>query len=43
MRYNNTRETFTKVIFADMFGFNEAELFEIEEDEQREATQVSFD
>jgi len=40
--YNNGRETFPNVIFAGMFGFNPAELFEIEEEAQREAPKVEF-
>lgn len=40
--YNNGRETFPNVIFAGMFGFGPAELFEIEEEAQREAPKVEF-
>jgi len=40
--YNNSREVFPAVMLAGTFGFNEAELFEIEVPEQREAPQVSF-
>ena len=43
MRYNIARETFPNVIFAGMFNFQQAELFEIEEEQQREAPKVSFD
>ncbi len=43
MRYNTARETFPNVIFADMFNFHEADLFEVEEVQQREAPKVSFD
>lgn len=43
MRYNTSRETFPNVIFADMFSFREADLFEIEEVREREAPKVSFD
>ena len=43
MRYNTARETFPTVIFAGMFNFQEANLFEIEEVQQREAPKVSFD
>lgn len=40
--YNNAREVFPAVAFAASFGFTEAELFEIEAPEEREAPQVSF-
>lgn len=40
--YNTARETFPSVIIANMFGFQAAELFEIEVPEQREAPKVSF-
>jgi len=43
MRYNTAREVFPAVMFAGMFGFQEADLFEIEEDAQREAPKISFD
>ncbi|MHC4402121.1 MAG: LemA family protein [Planctomycetota bacterium] len=42
MQYNTSRETFPAVIFAGMFNFLQADLFEIEEPEQREAPKVSF-
>ena len=42
MRYNTGRETFPSVIFAGMFGFQQADSFEIEESGQREAPKVSF-
>ena len=42
MRYNTVRETFPNVIFAGMFNFHQADLFEIEEAAQREAPKVSF-
>lgn len=42
MSYNNKREVFPNNIFAGMFGFNEAAMFEIEDEEQREAPDVSF-
>jgi LemA protein len=42
MRYNTARETFPAVVFAGMFGFQEADLFEIEEPAEREAPKVSF-
>lgn len=40
--YNIARETFPSVVFAGMFGFQPADLFEIEEPDQREAPKVSF-
>lgn len=40
--YNIARETFPSVVFAGMFGFQPADLFEIEEPGQREAPKVSF-
>ena len=43
MLYNTSRETFPNVIFAGMFNFQAANLFEIEEAQQREAPKVSFD
>ncbi len=43
MHYNTAREKFPNVIFAGMFNFQEADLFEIEEEQQREAPKVSFD
>ncbi|NLE38828.1 MAG: LemA family protein, partial [Pirellulaceae bacterium] len=42
MAYNTSRETFPNVIFAGMFNFQEANLFEVEEAQQREAPKVSF-
>jgi LemA protein len=42
MTYNTSRETFPSVMFAGMFGFLAADLFEIEEPGQREAPKVSF-
>ncbi len=42
MTYNTARETFPAVIFAGMFNFQEANLFEIEEAQEREAPKVSF-
>jgi len=42
MRYNTARETFPNVIFAGMFNFHEADLFEIEKAGEREAPKVSF-
>ena len=42
MRYNNARETFPSNVIAGMFQFQEAQLFEIEDDAQREAPKISF-
>jgi LemA protein len=42
MTYNTTRETFPNVVFAGMFGFTVAQLFQIENVAQREAPQVKF-
>jgi LemA protein len=42
MSYNNQRETFPSVLFAPTFGFQEAQLFEIEQAQEREAPKVSF-
>ena len=42
MSYNTTREVFPNVMFAGMFGFTVAELFELKDEEQREAPKVSF-
>ncbi len=42
MHYNTSREKFPNVIFANMFGFREAQLFEIETTEERQAPKVSF-
>jgi LemA protein len=42
MTYNTTRETFPNVIFAGMFGFLGAQLFQIEDQAQREAPAVKF-
>ena len=40
--YNTYRESFPNNVVAGMFSFNEAQLFEIEDVEQREAPKVSF-
>jgi len=40
--YNTARETFPSVIIANMFGFQGAELFEIDVPAEREAPKVSF-
>ena len=42
MTYNTQREVFPNVIFAGMFNFQPANLFEIEDAGQREAPKVSF-
>ncbi|MGH8019641.1 MAG: LemA family protein [Opitutaceae bacterium] len=42
MTYNTARESFPAVVFAGMFGFSEAELFQIESPAEREAVKVSF-
>jgi LemA protein len=41
-RYNTSRETFPSVLFAGMFGFSEAVLFEVKVEAEREAPKVSF-
>ncbi len=43
LSYNDARETFPNSLVAGSFGFREAELFEVELDEQRDAPRVSFD
>ncbi len=43
MVYNTKRETFPANIIAGMFNFNQAMLFEIEDQAQKEAPKVSFD
>lgn len=42
MKFNTAREKFPNVIFANMFGFQEAQLFEVEVEKEREAPKVSF-
>ncbi|HAK93688.1 MAG TPA: hypothetical protein DCM87_01440 [Planctomycetes bacterium] len=42
MSYNTGRETFPSVLFAGMFNFREANLFEVESRGEREAPKVSF-
>ncbi len=42
-RYNTARESFPAVMFAGMMGFEGAMLFEVENQEEREAVKVSFD
>lgn len=41
-RYNTERESFPTVILANMYNYREAELFEIDVAEQRQAPDVSF-
>ena len=41
-RYNTSREVFPAVVFAGALGFQEANLFEIEEPQEREAPKVAF-
>lgn len=40
--YNTTREMFPATMIAGMFNFNQARLFEIEEQAEREAPKVEF-
>jgi LemA protein len=40
--YNNKCETFPSSIFAGMFNFNQAVLFEVADDKERESVKVSF-
>ena len=42
MVYNTKREVFPNVMFAGMFGFEAATLFEIKDEAEREAPKVSF-
>ena len=42
MHYNNKREMFPSNIIAGMFGFVGADLFEINDEAQREAVKVQF-
>ena len=42
MTYNTARETFPAVVVAGPLGFQNAELFEVESYEEREAPKVSF-
>ncbi len=42
MTYNTAREVFPAVIFAGMFGFTAAELFQVESAAERTAPKVSF-
>jgi LemA protein len=42
MVYNTARQTFPTVLFAGMFGFQDATLFEVTAPEEREAVKVKF-
>ena len=42
LQYNEYKQTFPPVLFANMFGFDDAEYFELVDPEQREAPKVSF-
>jgi len=42
MSYNTTRQTFPNVVFAGMFGFADAQLFQIDDATERNAPKVSF-
>ncbi|MBC2600229.1 LemA family protein [Puniceicoccus vermicola] len=42
MTYNTARETFPNVLIAGPAGFQEAQLFEIENQQEREAVKVEF-
>jgi LemA protein len=42
MRYNNKCEMVPSNFVAGMFGFQRAELFEVEEEVQREPVKVQF-
>jgi len=42
MTYNTQRETFPDVLFAGVFGFNPAILWEIESPKEKEAVRVTF-
>lgn len=42
MTYNTSREKFPNIVVANMFGFDEASLFEIDVAEEREAPEVNF-
>ena len=42
MQYNNMRESFPTVLVAGLFGFGQADLFEITDIGERQAPKVSF-
>lgn len=41
-QFNTRRETFPDVVFAGMLGFDQARLFEVESEKERQAPRVSF-
>jgi LemA protein len=42
MLYNTKREVFPAVLFSALFGFREAQLFEVTDEQERKAVKVSF-
>ena len=42
MAYNVQREVFPSCVIAGSFGFDQAELFELEKPEEKEAPEVKF-
>ena len=42
MNYNTKRESFPDLLIANNFGFKEAEMLELEDEEARKAVKVSF-
>jgi LemA protein len=42
MQYNTQREIFPSVVIANMFNFAPATLFEIEDEAEKKAPEVSF-
>jgi LemA protein len=42
MQYNTARETFPSVMIANTFGFQPAQLFEVDSAEERKAVKVQF-
>lgn len=42
LQYNEYKQTFPPVVFANMFGFDDAEYFEIKDEAEKQAPQVSF-
>lgn len=42
MQYNTSRQVFPTAIFAPMFGFNEAALFQIDDAKEREVVKVAL-
>ena len=42
MQYNTARETFPSVMIANSFGFQAAQLFEVDSAEERQAPKVKF-